>query len=415
MKSRQNFFKNITPQINASDKNTAFLIVKLCQLREINMTYGFCAGDTLLQHMQVKLQSILRSIDVVGQIGNNEFGLLLPKLNNSSHAVLAANKIISRLNNTVIISGVSISPKIAIGIAIKPDHGDTLENLLNAASLALQLAESKNEDYRLYQAPMDKMPHSLILENEIQTALEEDEFSLFCQPKINLSSRKLYGGESLIRWHSKKRGLINTQYFSEILEKSSSLLPVTTLVLNSAVRQCVRYQEILPEFTISINLPPSLLINHEIVEIISNAARIWGINPSCLVLEVTEGSMMTDPKKSMDILNELHKHGFSISIDDFGTGYSSLAYLKNLPANEIKIDKTFVINMANDKRDASIVKAAVDLAHNFGLKVIAEGIEDERTLDLLSAMGCDCGQGFYMAKPMPYDDFIVWMKNSTWC
>ncbi|MCK5394482.1 MAG: EAL domain-containing protein [Gammaproteobacteria bacterium] len=417
MESRQKFFKSISSQVNTSDKNTAFLIIKICQFKEINMTYGFARGDILLEHVLNKLKSILRPTDVVGRIGNNEFGLLLPALNNTSHALLAANKIISCFKDAITIGGASISPKIVVGIAVKPDHGDTLEKLLHAASLALQLAESKNEDYLLYQTSTDDeiLPPGLMLENEIQTALEDGEFNLFCQPKINLASRKLYGGESLIRWNNKKYGFVNTQYFIDVLESSNSLMPVTNWVLNGALRQCVRYQEILPEFTIAVNLPPPLLIDNEIVNVISNAVGTWSVRPSSLMLEVTEGAMMTDPKKSMEILHEFHQHGFGISIDDFGTGYSSLAYLKNLPANEIKIDKSFVMNMANDKKDANIVKAAVDLAHNLDLKIVAEGVEDEKTLDLLSAIGCDYAQGYYIAKPMSYDDLVVWMKDSTWC
>lgn len=416
MKSRQNFFKSISSQINTSDKNAALLVIKICQFKEINMTYGFARGDMLLEHVHNKLKSILRPTDVVGRIGNNEFGLFLPALNNTSHALLAASKIVSCFECSITIGGAAISPKVVVGIAVKPDHGDTLEKLLHAASFALQDAESNNEDFLLYQhVPDDEMPPGLMLENEIQAALNDDEFSLFCQPKINLASRKLFGGESLIRWNNKKYGLVNTQYFIDVLEKSNSLMLVMNWILNGALRQCVRYQEIFPEFTIAVNLPPPLLIENEIVDVISNAASIWSANPSSLVLEVTEGAMMTDPKKSMEILNELNQCGFGISIDDFGTGYSSLAYLKNLPVNEIKIDKSFVMNMSNDKKDANIVKAAVDLAHNLDLKVVAEGVEDEKTLELLSAMGCDYVQGYYIAKPMPYDKLVAWMKDSAWC
>ena len=258
------------------------------------------------------------------------------------------------------------------------------------------------------------MPPSLMLENEIQRALEDDEFSLHCQPKIDLRDRKLYGGESLIRWNSKKYGSINTQYFIDILEGSSFLMPVTNWVLNVALRQCLRFQDSFPGFSVAVNLSPSLLTNHNIVDVVSNAASIWSVDPAHLILEVTEGAMMINPRKSMEILNEFHELGFGVSIDDFGTGYSSLAYLKDLPANEIKIDKSFVMNMASDAKDASIVKAAIDLAHALGLKIVAEGVEDENTLELLSEMGCDYAQGYYMAKPMPYEELISWMGDSEW-
>lgn len=414
MHYRQEFFNNVSALIDESDKKFAFIVLKICRLKEINTTYGFVKGDRYIEYIEGKLQVILRPTDIVARIGDNEFGLLLPDLKNTSLALLAVNKIISEFNNTVEIDGSMISPKTVLGVAVKPDNGESFESLLHAASLALQVAEKNNEDYLLHEAVDEDLPPGLILENEIQYALDEDEFDLYCQPKINLSTRKLYGGESLIRWNSKRFGFVNTQYFIDILEGSSSLMPVTNWVINVALRQCTNYQKIHPGFTVAVNLSPSLLTNRSIVEVVSNAAKIWSVSPSSLVLEVTEGAMMMNPLKSMSILNEFHQLGFGVSIDDFGTGYSSLAYLKDLPADEIKIDKSFVMNMATDKKDRSIVKAAVDLAHTLGLKIVAEGVEDERTLELLAAIGCDYAQGYHVAKPMQSDDLINWMRLSDW-
>lgn len=414
MNPRQEFFTKLSSFIGSNPDNAAFIIIKIRRFKEINTTYGFTKGDKYLVYVEEKLLEILRPDDLVARIGDNEYGVFLPKLNNTSHAVLAANKIASEFKHAVDIDGSLISPKLVMGISAKPVHGTTFDELLHAATLALQLAEKSNEDYLLHQVTSSEMPPSLMLENEIQVALDDDEFSLFCQPKINLGSGKLYGGEALIRWNSKKYGFVNTQYFIDILEGSSSLVPVTSWVLNVALRQCLRYQEKSSDFSMAVNLSPSLLTNHSIVEIVSNAVNIWSVNPSSLILEVTEGAMMMNPEKSLEVLNEFHQLGFGVSIDDFGTGYSSLAYLKNLPADEIKIDKSFVMNMASDKKDESIVKAAVDLAHTLGLKIVAEGVEDEKTLDILSEMGCDYAQGYYMAKPMPCDDLLLWMEDSEW-
>jgi diguanylate cyclase (GGDEF)-like protein len=414
MKSRQAFFNTISSFIGTSNTNIAFIIIKIRRFKEINTTYGFKKGDEYLAYVEDKLQAILRPDDLVGRIGDNEFAVLLPSLNNTSHALLAANKIASEFKHPVDIDGSKISPRVVMGVSAKPDHGTSFDELLHAATLALQQAENDNEDYLLHQVTSSDLPPSLMLENEIQYALEDDEFSLFCQPKINLDERKLYGCEALIRWNSKKYGFVNTQYFIDILEGSSSLVPVTSWVLNGALRQCLHYQQTFPDFSIAVNLSPSLLTNRSIVEIVANAVSIWSINPASLVLEVTEGAMMMNPKKSLEILNEFHQLGFGVSIDDFGTGYSSLAYLKNLPADEIKIDKSFVMNMASDKKDESIVKAAVNLAHTLDLKIVAEGVEDEKTLDLLSAMGCDYVQGYHIAKPMPQEELIDWMNDSEW-
>lgn len=414
MQSRQEFFKTFSSLIEKSENNIAFIIVKIRRFKEINTTYGFKKGDEYLAYVEQQIKKILRPTDVIGRIGDNEFGLVLPELKNTSHALLAANKIISEFKHAVDISGSKISPKLVMGISAKPDHGNTLDELLHAATLALQAAEKNNEDYLFHKHTSSDLPPSLILENEIQHALDEDEFSLYCQPKINLASGKLYGGESLIRWNSKKFGFVKTQYFIDILEGSNSIMPVTNWVLNGAIRQCLRYQLINPNFSVAVNLSPSLLSNRSIVEVVTNAINIWSIDPSTVILEVTEGAMMMNPRKSLEILSEFHDLGVGLSIDDFGTGYSSLAYLKDLPAHELKIDKSFVTNMAHQKKDEIIVKAAIDLAHTLGLKIVAEGVEDEKTLDLLTGMGCDYAQGYFMAKPMKCDQLMEWMQESKW-
>lgn len=414
MQSRHNFLQKIATDIDESDCNVAFIIIKVGRFKEINTTYGFKKGDEYLAYVEQKLREILRPSDVLARIGDNEFGLMLPALKNSSHAMLAANKITTIFKHDIDISGSKILPKIIMGIAAKPEHGNSLNELLHAATVALQLAEENNEHYLLHQVTNSDMPANLLLENEIQRALKNDEFSLFCQPKIDLKNNKLYGGESLIRWNSTKYGFINTQHFIDILEDSSSIMPVTNWVINVALRQCLRYQKVNPDFKVAVNIAPVLLTNRSVIEIVSNATKIWSVKPSSLILEVTEGGMMINPQKSLDILNEFHQLGFGISIDDFGTGYSSLAYLKDLPADELKIDKSFVTNMISEQKDVSIVKAAIDLGHTLGMKVVAEGVENEETFDLLSGMGCDYAQGYYMAKPMPCDEVICWMNESKW-
>lgn len=302
MKSRQEFFSTVASHIKTGGKNTALIIVKIRRFKEINTTYGFKKGDQYIKYVEEKLKSILRPDDLVGRIGDSEFGLLLPALNNASHTLLAANKIISDFQQAAEIDGSKITSKLVLGIAVKPDHGETLDELLHAATLALQLAEKNNEDYLLHKVTDSEMPPSLMLENEIQYALENDEFSLHCQPIINLNDRKLQGGESLIRWKSKTYGFVNTQYFIDVLEGSSALMPVTSWVLNSALRQSIEYQKIHKSFRIAVNLSPSLLTNRSIVEVVASSAGIWDIRPSSLILEVTEGAMMENPRKAWRFL-----------------------------------------------------------------------------------------------------------------
>lgn len=392
----------------------AYLVIKLKRFRDINTAYSLRTGDELLQCVEQRIQKIMRSSDVLSRTGDSEFGMVLPSLNNVSHALLAANKIMYESEKPFEFKSHYIEPSLVVGISIANDH-TSHEGLVQNSTIALMEAEKNNERYRLFEPEVDRtLPPKLILENELHYAYENEEFSLCYQPKIDFGDQSLTGAESLIRWYSSKYGMVNTQYFVDILEESSLLLPVTKWVLNVSLRKCMDIQQAVGDFKIAVNLSPALLTNYEIVDVVSSAINIWGIDASSLVLEVTEGAMMKNPALSMDILQKLDAVGVEISIDDFGTGYSSLSYLKNLPARELKIDKSFVMNMLKDPKDKSIVKAAIDLAHNLDLDVVAEGIEAQDLFDVLTEMGCDYGQGHFIARPMAEDALAKWLSESHW-
>ncbi len=417
MYKRQDFLKTIDSMLDsgAEESILALLIVKMRRLRGINTAYSIRTADDLLQRAEKRIRDILRPVDVMSRIGDGEFGLILPTLKNSAHATLAANKIIDAFKKPFAFDDFFIEPKIVIGIAIANGHKSNHEELVRHATIALMKAQDKGEDYLMHVVTQENvLPPNLVLENEMHTAFEHDEFCLFFQPKIDLESKCIVGAEALIRWPSPKYGMVNTQYFVDILEESTLLMPVTKWVLNMALRQCIEYQNIIDDFSVAVNLSPALLNNDDIVDIVISALKIWGLDPSGLVLEVTEGAMMKDPALSMEILKKINSAGIRVSIDDFGTGYSSLSYLKNLQVDEIKIDKSFVKNMLDEPRDKSIVKSAIDLAHNLGLHVVAEGVETESVLESLTKLGCDYGQGFYIARPMTNKEMTQWLKNSHW-
>jgi diguanylate cyclase (GGDEF)-like protein len=417
MQPREEFLKLIDEAITLSANErgvVALLIVKIKQFKDINTTYGLETGDELLRRSEQRLNHVLRPVDQLARIGDSEYCIVLPALKNSSHAILAANKIIDEFQQPFAFDAHFIQPRLVIGIAAYDRDGMTYNELIQNATKALMEAERGNEDYRLFVTQSGGLPPSMILENEMHLAYEREEYSLHYQPKIDLLNKKLDGFEALIRWFSPKYGTVNTQHFVDVLEGSNLLMPVTKWVLNTALRQCVEWQKFGDKFSISINLSPALLNNYEIVDVAVGAVKIWGVDPSCLILEVTEGAMMQNPDLCLDILKKIHDAGIGISIDDFGTGYSSLAYLKYLPARELKIDKSFVINMLEDPRDKSIVKAAIDMAHNLGLEIVAEGIESQAMLDSLMEIGCDHGQGYYMARPMPDTEIKQWLSDSPW-
>ena len=414
---RKEFLQHIDTLLDQSRNDTgvlAYLVIKLKRFKDINTAYSLQTGDDLLRELEKRLKQFMRPNDVLSRTGDSEFGMVLPSLNNVSHALLAANKMVHESEKPLEFGSGFIEPSVVVGISIATDHMRH-ESLIQNSTIALMEAEKNNEKYRLYEPEIDRtLPPKLILENEMHYAYEHDEFSLCFQPKIDIRNQCLDGAEALIRWHSSKYGMVSTQYFVDIMEESSLLMPVTKWVLNMSLRKCIDFKKVVKDFKIAVNMSPALLTNDEIVDVVASAINIWNIEASSLILEVTEGAMMKNPALSMDILQKLHAIGVGISIDDFGTGYSSLSYLKNLPAREIKIDRSFVMNMLDDPRDKSIVKAAIDLAHNLDLDVVAEGIEAQGMQDLLTDMGCDFGQGYHIARPMPDDALMQWISESHW-
>ncbi|MGD8803473.1 MAG: phosphodiesterase [Gammaproteobacteria bacterium] len=414
---RKDFMQHIDNLLEQSRKEKgvlAYLVIKLKRFKDINTAYSLQTGDELLQQLEKRLRNVMRPNDVLSRTGDSEFGMVLPALNNVSHALLAANKIVHESEKPLGLESHVIEPSVIVGVSIASERM-THEGLIQNSTIALMEAEKNSERYRLYEPEIDRtLPPKLILENEMHYAYEHDEYSLCFQPKIDITNQRLDGAEALIRWHSSKYGMVNTQYFVDILEESSLLMPVTKWVLNMSLRKCLEFQKVVSDFKIAVNLSPALLTNDEIIDVVASAVKIWNIEPSSLVLEVTEGAMMKNPALSMDILQKLDALGVGLSIDDFGTGYSSLSYLKNLPAREIKIDRSFVMNMLDDPRDKSIVKAAIDLAHNLDLHVVAEGIEQQGMQDSLTDMGCDFGQGYHIARPMPEDALMKWLSESHW-
>jgi len=418
MNAQNEFLSEINDVLDEVELGQGFIalfIVRLKHLDDIKTTYGATIGDELLRRVEQRINHVLRPIDRLLRIGESEFCIALPALSNSSHAVLAANKIIGEFNQPFIFDEQRILPKIVMGISTNSgsdiDHDELIQDAINA----LAEAERSNESFRLNISETEnEIPSRLILENEMHYAYDHEEFSLYFQPKIDIAGNRLEGIEALIRWFSPRYGQIDTQHFVDILDGSNILVPVTKWVLNVALQQCLECQKISKHFTVAVNLSPALLKSDEIVDMVIGAVRIWGVDPSSLVLEVTEEAIINSPSMSLEALKKISDEGIGISIDDFGTGHSSLSLLTKLPVKELKIDKSFVINMQNDADDRKITKAVIDLAHNFGMKVVAEGIETGEALELLIEMGCDQGQGYYVAKPMPRKDIKKWLVESDW-
>lgn len=393
----------------------ALLVLKLQQLGEINNAYGYTAGDLLLEQLSTRICTALRETDSAARISSNKFGIILGNIIGSGHAILAANKIQSLLEEPFIIDGHGIEANAAIGISLFPEHGDNGELLLRQAETALEQSIASRSAYNIFSTE-GTQPQSahLTIARDLKKAIYNDELIMYYQPQVDIQRRCFSGSEALVRWIHPEQGMIPPDNFITIAEQTGLITPLTIWTINTALRHCAHCPATASDNSISINLSAVLLHDPELIDLISNAIEIWGTRPDSLIFEITESAMMVDPDFSQKVLRQLHELGTRISIDDFGTGYSSLAYLKQLPVNELKIDKSFVQKMTENEDDHKIVRSIIDLAHNFDLEVVAEGIENEQTLEQLHAMGCDIGQGYFISRPMPLDDMKEWLGETVW-
>lgn len=298
---------------------------------------------------------------------------------------------------------------LRIGMAMGASPAVEAETLLQSAETALLSAAVDDNSYAIFSAEqLARVSESMRLENDLEAAINNKEFEFHYQPKISAGDFKPCGAEALIRWRHPKRGLVSPDLFIPLADRTGRMEPLTAFVLNTTFRQAAEWPS---EISLSINLSPRMLSSSELVELISLSLATWNFDPTRVFIEITEGALITDPESSYSLLSQLRKLGIQISIDDFGTGYSSLAYFKNIPADELKIDKSFVLNMFDDEGDKRIVRTILKLSKEFGLKVTAEGVEDERTALMLVQLGCDRLQGYHYSKPLAHPDFLAWLAE----
>lgn len=413
---RSVFVDELQRYVDQSRRDGSLLGVLLIHLRrivELNTSFGYQVGDSLIAIVRERIASILRPNDVIERIGDHDFVLVLPSPKNIGHASLAANRIVDILEEPFEIDGNAIKAHIAIGISLFPEHAQDADTLLRLADTALSVAIESNSPIKICADLPDKGKISpFIIESELRHALMNDEFILYYQPKIDLASRRVCGAEALSRWNNPARGFVPPDVFIPVAEQTNLMLPFTLWTLNLAARQFGEFHRLSGDFSVAVNLSATVLYDADVVDLINRTINIRGIRPAQLILEVTESAMMVDPRTSLETLSRFHDLGVKLAIDDFGAGYSSLAYVKKMPVNELNIDKSFVMNM--DKGDAMIVRTVIDMAHNFEIAVTAEGVESQLILDRLADLGCDYAQGFHLARPMPAADMIKWLQDSPW-
>jgi len=389
----------------------AVMLLDLDHFKEINDTLGHHFGDLLLQEIGPRLSSVLREGDLMARLGGDEFGVVLPELPDDRTAIRIVERLIEELEHPVTVEGLALDVSGSVGIALFPAQANDAEALLRRADVAMYAAKEAGGGYELYHEDLDRHnPQRLTLIGQVRPALESGEFTLFYQPKVRLSDGRVAGAEALIRWQHPSLGLVPPDEFIPLVEKTVLLRPLTHFVVETALKQWREWADMGIRLPIAINISTRSLLDGELPGATAEHLRRWDVPPAFLRMELTESFLMSDSGRSTAVLDALSDVGVGLSIDDFGTGYSSLSYLKRLPIEEIKIDRSFVMQMHVDANDFMIVRATVDLGRNLGLRVVAEGVEDLATFDRLAEFGCDEAQGYYIAKPMPAIEFTRWLS-----
>ncbi|MCG3117882.1 MAG: EAL domain-containing protein [Candidatus Manganitrophus sp. SA1] len=392
----------------------SLLCLDLNHFREVNDALGRNLGDSLLQQIGPRLKSVLGGADTVARLGADEFAVVLPGINQED-AISVACKILKAMEAHFVVGALALEIGVSIGIALYPDHGEEADTLMQAADAAMYVAKQSDNGYAVYVPERDQPnPRRLALIGELRRAIEDNQLFPHYQPKINIKTGRIIGVETLIRWQHPHFGLIPPDQFIMMAEQTGLIKPLTYWVLNAALCQCEQWRRQGLTIPVAVNLSARNLQDSQLPERVSELLQKSGVEPDQLALEITESIIMADPQRAMEILTDLSEMGIRLSIDDFGTGYSSLGYLKKLPVDEVKIDKSFVREMASNQDDIVIVRSTIDLAHNLGLEVVAEGVENQETLSRLAALGCDAAQGYFISRPVAAANLPRWL-NETAC
>lgn len=390
------------------------MIINLLRLKEINSLLGHHSGDLVIKEVAARVKNVLRESDTVARMDGGKFTVILPSAT-TKQAEVIARKIQEVLEKPLVLVDMPVEMEVAIGIAQYPEHGDSTEILLRHADIAVRSAKNEPSYLSLYNVEDDPFSvRRLRLQAEIRRAISDKEIIVHYQPKIDVRTGNVASVEALARWPHPSEGMISPADFIPTVEQSGLIRPFTLLILEHAIQQLKLWSKDNIDLTVSVNLSTRNLLDITLPDSIASLMDLHQVHHSRLTLEITESVIMSRPERSLKTLNQLHALGFNLSIDDFGKDHSSLTYLKSLPATELKIDRSFISAMSDSEQDKQIVRSTIDLAHNLGLHVVAEGIEEPETLDLLRLYSCDYAQGFYFCRPLPPDELEHWLYSSPW-
>ncbi len=403
------------------------LDIGLDRYRKINESLGMSAGDHLLITIAERLRQVARSSDIichsdkhthienVARIASDEFSIVLCGVNNYENSTQVCKRILNIINQPIAAESQDLYTSANIGISVYPDDGEDVETLIKHASSAKDFAKKQGKTFLYYSQEMNAHSKTILkIESDLRKALEENQFELHYQPKVDINRGVLMGMESLIRWNHPEDGMVPPNKFIAVAENIDLIVPIGEWVLNEACRKTSEWISLgYSGLKVSVNVSVKQFLDEGFKSSIVSALKNSGLNPNNLVLEITESMLMGDVEKYVKILDEITDLGVSFSLDDFGTGYSSLSYLKKFPIKELKIDRSFIIDIPKIDDDCAIVKAIIAMSHSMGLSVVAEGVEDKEQLNFLKANNCEVIQGYYFSKPLSGDDFYEYLQNKV--
>jgi diguanylate cyclase (GGDEF)-like protein/PAS domain S-box-containing protein len=404
--------RNALTQSRRVASPVSLLLMDLDHFKDVNDALGHEQGDRLLIEISRRLQSVVPEADTIARLGGDEFAVLLTDGADEDCARQVAQRIRIALEEPFHLGGITLESNASIGIAVSPAHGADAETLTQRADVAMYAAKRAGTGASVYARDLDQSSvRRLALLGELRSAITEDDLRLRYQPCLDLATGKVNSAEALVRWQHAEHGLLPPSEFIELAEVSGLIRPLTRWVIENVLGQIRSWMDEGIDLKIAVNLSVKDLYDRDLVTWLADRLDAWGVSADRLKLEITESELMDDPLLALEVLGKLKSLGVSTSIDDFGTGYSSLAYLKHLPIDELKIDKSFVGNLVHDANDLVIVRSTIDLSHNLGLAVVAEGVEDGATLDRLATLSCDRAQGYHVSRPIPGEAVADWLRT----
>ncbi len=400
---------------NETDEKFAVMLLDLDRFKEVNDTLGHHFGDELLRDLGPRLAEAVGPDGLVARLGGDEFAVMPAEATGDTDRLEAiARGLIRCVQQPVVVDDLTLDVGVSIGVARFPRDGHDPHSLLRSADVAMYAAKEAHSGCKVYAAALDR--HSvrrLSVLSEFRRALDSDEIVVFYQPLMEMDGTQVHGAEGLVRWQHPELGLLPPSDFLPIVEQTGLIGPLTRHVLEQAVAQCAAWRQAGKDLTVSVNLSVRNLLDPDLPALIGDLLTLYGLVPDALQLEITESMLMSDPDRSLFTLMRLNQLGVGLSVDDYGTGYSSLANLRRLPIDELKIDRSFVSPMLSDESDLIIVRSTINLGHDLGLKIVAEGVEDEATLHRLASLGCDFAQGYHFSKPLAPEAFNEWIGLSA--